>query len=153
MSHRIIHTLGHSNHPWQSFVNLLRTWNIETLVDVRSRPHSRFPWFNQIAMEAALPAEGLVYVWMGDRLGGRPTERALLDEAGSPDYAAMAASATFQKGIADLESLATPETRLALMCSEGDPARCHREYLIAPALRELGYEVAHILPDGSRLLV
>ena len=153
MSHLIIFTLGHSNHPWPKFLELLRAWEIGMLVDVRSRPHSRFPWFNQQAMEAALPGEGVAYLWMGDRLGGRPTDRSLLRDDDTPDYAAMAVSPAFQSGIAELGSLADPGTRLAAMCSEGDPARCHRETLIAPALRDRGIEGVHILPDSSRLLV
>ena len=39
------------------------------------------------------------------------------------------------------------------MCSEADPAQCHREKLIARSLRACGVEVAHILPDGKAAAV
>ena len=35
------------------------------------------------------------------------------------------------------------------MCSEGDPAHCHRERLVARSLRAAGWRVAHILSDGT----
>ena len=148
-----VYTLGHSNHPWPRFVALLRDAGSGLVADVRSRPRSRYPWFNQLAMEAALPLERIGYRWLGARLGGRPTERNLLREDGTPDYPAMAAGKAFGEGIAELMALLAEGPAVALMCSEGDPVRCHREHLIAPALRARGIQVVHLLPDGERLLV
>ena len=39
--------------------------------------------------------------------------------------------------------------RVAIMCSEEDPVRCHRRLLVTPALVEAGVEVRHIRGDGT----
>lgn len=41
------------------------------------------------------------------------------------------------------------EFRVALICAEEDPARCHRRHLIAPALEAEGFRVEHLRADGS----
>lgn len=79
MSHEppvpVIFTIGHSNHNLERFLGLLEGYEIETLVDIRSNPFSRFsPHFNQPALKAAVEGLGLLYLYMGDGLGGnRPT--------------------------------------------------------------------------------
>ncbi len=153
MSGKEILTIGHSNHPWERFVALLHGQGITALADVRSRPYSRFPWFHRGKMERALPAAGVAYHWLGAELGGKPADPGLLGADGRPDYAAMAAQPAFREGLARLTALLEAPGVPAMMCAEGDPAGCHREHLIAPALRQAGVRVIHVLPDGSRLLV
>ena len=66
-------TVGHSNHPLETFVSLLRQHGVTTLADVRSAPYSRFnPHFNRKSLDAALQAHGIAYRFMGQALGGRP---------------------------------------------------------------------------------
>ena len=71
-----VFTIGHSNHPAEVFLGLLRRHGIEAVVDVRSSPHSRFnPQFNRKALQAALTEAGVGYVVHGRgtwRPAGRP---------------------------------------------------------------------------------
>ena len=149
----VLFTLGHSNHGWDAFLALLRGHGIGALADVRSRPRSRFPHFNQKQMIPELEKTGIAYRWFGATLGGKPKDPTLLDGGGTPDYAAIAATESFALSIDDLVALACAEAAAggcpAIMCSEGDPLRCHRTLLIAPALRNRGVEVRHILPGGG----
>ena len=70
-----IYTLGHSAHPLAKFLSLLDQYDIQTLVDVRSVPVSRFhPQYNRASLERSLTEHGVRYVFAGQALGGRPTD-------------------------------------------------------------------------------
>lgn len=146
---RTLYTVGHSNHTAEALLALLAAHGIGCVVDVRSRPYSRWPQFGRERMVAWLRAGGVDYVWMGDSLGGRPEDPALLGPDGAPDYDAMARDPAFLDGLDALLRRLDRPARVAVLCSEGDPARCHRERLIAPAAQARGVTVRHILRDGT----
>jgi uncharacterized protein (DUF488 family) len=145
-----IYTIGHSDHATAAFVGLLRRHGITLLVDVRSQPYSRWAHqFNRETLARNLQEAGIVYQFMGDALGGRPADPALYDPGEErPDYERMAQTSAYQAGVDRLLELAQTE-RVALMCSEGDPRRCHRHLLITQTLLDRGVRVLHIQPDGT----
>jgi uncharacterized protein (DUF488 family) len=137
-----VYTVGHSNHPQDAFLALLREHGIELVVDVRSSPYSRYvPQANRETLAQALGQAGFAYRWMGDRLGGKPQGQVA-------DYEALRASPSFQEGIGELLALAQ-DRRVVVMCAEGDHRKCHRHKLITPVLLDQGVTVLHIQPDGS----
>ena len=80
MSSLTIYTVGHSSHPIEAFVDLLRQHGIERLVDVRSQPYSRWnPQFNRETLATALAEAQIDYIDLGHSLGGRPEQRDLYD--------------------------------------------------------------------------
>lgn len=130
-----VFTIGHSSHPAEAFLALLRRHGIGLLADVRSAPASRFaPQFNRAALEQSLLAAGIGYRWLGQALGGKPRAPAPL----------------FAGGIAELLALAH-SMPTAIMCAERDPLQCHRTHLVTPALLKNGATVVHILADGALL--
>src|SRR5437879_3357353 len=142
-------TIGHSNIGTEAFLDLLCRHGVEVLVDVRTAPYSRYcPQFNRPELQQAIEAAGLRYQFAGKALGGKPADERLRGDDGAPDYDKIAVSDLYQDGLSELLSLAA-EHCVAIMCSEADPAHCHREKLIARSLRACGVEVAHILPDGE----
>lgn len=145
-----LYSIGHSNIPVERLVALLRQHAIATLCDVRSAPYSRYnPQFNREDLSESLRAEGIAYRFMGDTLGGKPADAALRTEDGAlPDYAKIAASPSFARGLRQLIDLGARQPT-AFMCSEADYRVCHRHRLIVPALIERGVTVWHIMPDGS----
>jgi uncharacterized protein (DUF488 family) len=145
-----IYTVGHSNHPWTVFLELLRRQRIGCLVDVRSIPESRrHPWFGRGALSSALPGAGIQYQELGGVLGGRPRDPPLLAPGGGVDVAALQARPAFRAAMGRLSQLARGEARVCLMCSEEDPARCHRQSWLTPALQAAGLEVVHIRASGA----
>jgi len=146
-----LYSIGHSNVAAERLIALLEQHSIRTLCDVRSAPYSRYnPQFNREALAETLRAAGIAYRFMGDTLGGKPTDSALRTEDGAlPDYARIAASPDFQRGLNQLIDLGR-RAPTAFMCGEADYHGCHRHRLIAPALIERGVLVWHIMPDGSR---
>jgi len=138
-----LYTIGHSNHPIAYFIGLLRAAGIRRLADVRSIPYSRrWPQFKRAALEAALAAAGIDYVWYGEALGGRPRDP-------EPDYAQLAARPEFEGALGRLIETAR-EQPTAMMCAERDPLDCHRLHLLAQPLTRRGVELVHLLADGGR---
>ncbi len=149
-----IYTIGHSNHPWPEFVKLLKMHAIDAVADVRSHPYSQYcPHFNHKVVGAALPAEGIDYDYLGHKLGGRPRGPEYYEKGNprKPRYELIARADFFQKGLEEdlLEKCKTH--RIALMCAEQDPAKCHRMELVAHELNKKGIEVRHILASGALL--
>jgi uncharacterized protein (DUF488 family) len=145
-----LYSIGHSNVAAERLIALLGQHHIQTLCDVRSAPYSRYnPQFNREMLAATLQAAGITYRFMGDTLGGKPTDSALRTEDGVlPDYQKIAESPEFQRAIGQLIDLGQ-RAPTAFMCGEADYHGCHRHRLIAPALIKRGVLVWHILPDGS----
>ncbi len=149
----VVLTVGHGVRPIEDFVDLLRAAGVRRLVDVRTAPGSRRnPQFGRDALERALGAAGIDYVWRRE-LGGfrRP----------APDSPNVAIQTKAFRGYAD--HMATQEFRdalrwlietsrgtpTAIMCAESLWWRCHRR-MIADALVVEGCGVVHLVPGGRR---
>ena len=144
-----VYTIGHSNHTWDTFVELLRAHEVKALVDVRSKPVSRWARFaNKRTLASLCESEGIQHAFMGDTLGGKPDDPAYYDAEGKPEYAKIAAKEAFRGGIKALVEIAR-QARTAIMCAEEDPVNCHRSLLVRPALERHGVEMRHIRKDGS----
>jgi uncharacterized protein (DUF488 family) len=149
-----IFTIGHSNLSIGDFCGLLHDRDVRCLADIRSVPYSRYcPQFNQKALAGSLEAARIGYSFLGDVLGGRIREadcylgraipRVKAGYAEYLDYGAICSKDWFNSGIAALLELARGDA-CAIMCSEEDPGRCHRELIVGRRLRELGASVVHI---------
>lgn len=143
-------SIGHSIHPIEVFVELLRGHAVESVADVRTTPFSCFnPQFNRQSLERELHATGIRYLFLGKELGGRPDGDRFYDQEGHVLYGRMAESPRFEHGLSRLVERAE-RSRAAVMCSEENPAGCHRFLLVARVLHDRGIEVAHIRGDGSK---
>ena len=140
-------TIGHSAHPYEMFLDLLRRAEATAVADVRTSPYSRhFPQFTAEALKAALARDGIAYSYLGKELGGRPGDSRYYRD-GVADYERMATAPEFASGLARVLDGAR-KYRLVLMCSEQEPLECHRCLLVGRALAARGVAVGHILPDG-----
>ena len=141
-------TIGHSRHPLEVFLQLLEHHDIELLADVRSVPQSRFsPQFGRKQLEAAVAAAGRSYAFLGKELGGRPDGASFYDDDGYVLYGRRARSAEFLDGVRRLEA-ELPGRRVAILCSEENPAHCHRRLLVGRVLGARGVAIDHIRGDG-----
>lgn len=141
-------TMGHSTLSLEDFIDLLKTHAITSLIDIRSVPRSRHnPQFNGDTLPAALDLAGIRYAH-ATGLGGfrraRPESPNMgwrnASFRGIADYMQ---TAEFAENLAGLMELASHE-RVALMCAEAVPWRCHRS-LIADALLVHGIHVEEII--------
>lgn len=142
-----VFTIGHSDHPLQDFLKLLRQHGIQAIADVRSEPFSRHaPQFNKETIESFLKRNQIEYVFLGRELGARRPERSCYVN-GRAQYERIAELEVFRQGIQRV-SKGAEKYRLALMCTEKDPLFCHRCVLVGRALAETGASVQHIHSDG-----
>jgi hypothetical protein len=142
-------TIGHSNHEFARFVELLRNAGVTAVADVRSQPFSqRYPQFNRAELRSGLADAEIAYAFLGDELGGRPRDSTLYDMEGRVRYERVRQTTFFQKGLDRLET-ALDSFSVALLCSEEDPIVCHRGLMIAPALVERKLLPNHLRGDNS----
>lgn len=143
-----IFTVGHSIHPFELFLSLIRTHGVTAVADVRSRPFSRFnPQYNRDALNVQLRENGTRYVFLGRELGARSDDPTCY-ENGRVRYDRLAQTEVFRQGLNRVLAGAR-EHRIALMCAEKEPLECHRTLLVARALHGQGMNVCHILANGS----
>lgn len=141
-----IFSIGHSTDAIDKFVEYLMHFQIDTIVDVRSVPYSRYAnQFNKEQLSAFLKKKNIFYIPMGDNLGARYEEKELLFEDGKVDFSKVITTNRFQKGINRVEAGMQKGHRIALMCSEKNPIECHRFSLISNYLHNKGYVVNHII--------
>lgn len=129
-------------------MDLLRSQSIEVVVDTRSYPYSNHaPQYDREALKKTLRKAGVKYVDMGEQLGGRPRGEEFYDGKGHVLYDRVAASGFFRDGLSRVEK-GTENHNVALLCSEENPAVCHRKLLVGRVLAERGFAVQHIRGDG-----
>ncbi|HEY3840272.1 MAG TPA: DUF488 domain-containing protein [Bryobacteraceae bacterium] len=148
MAKPLIRTIGHSVHPVATLIEMLKAHGIQRLVDVRTIPKSRHnPQYNSEALEQSLREAGIQYEHMKG-LGGLRHPRKDSPNTGWRNqsfrgYADYLQTSEFEAALSGLENAAAAE-RVAIMCAEAVPWRCHRS-LIADVLTARGYPVEHIM--------
>jgi uncharacterized protein (DUF488 family) len=131
-SQPVIWSVGHSNRPIQSLLDLLHGAGIETVIDCRSKPRSRWPQFNGAQLALHLAAKQIRYEPRGTNIGG------------------FGINTGFDKTLDELADRAKHDEHLALLCSEGKPQDCHRGTILTPELVKRGITVEHLLYDGQK---
>ena len=146
-------TIGHSTRTLAEFIGLLQAHGANRVVDVRTVPRSRHnPQFNKDSLPGELKQAGLGYVHLPG-LGG--LRHAQLDSrnagwrnASFRGYADYMQTPEFEQSLGALIQLAKQD-RIALMCAEAVPWRCHRS-LIADALLVRGIRTEDIMSATRR---
>lgn len=149
-----VFTIGHSTHPIDEFVLMLRNNGVQHVVDVRTVRGSRHnPQFGEVELARSLPAAGIGYSPI-ERLGGlrhrradEPTINGAWRNRSFRNYADHMQTDEFRDGLAELIELARRST-VAIMCAEAVPWRCHRS-LIGDALLVRGIAVVDIMSPTS----
>jgi uncharacterized protein (DUF488 family) len=141
-------TVGHSTRTLEEFIDILRVYGVTLLMDVRTVPHSRHnPQFNKEVLPNSLKASGVRYIHMPEIGGLRHPKHDSVNMAwknsGFRGYADYMQTQEFTDNLLKIISLAR-ENRLALMCAEALPWRCHRS-LISDALAVRHVKVEHII--------
>jgi uncharacterized protein (DUF488 family) len=146
----VVLTIGHSTRTLSQFIALLQAHNVTCVVDVRTVPRSRHnPQFNKASLPASLKKAGLRYVHMPGLGGLRHAKRDSVNggwrNASFRGYADYMQTPEFEENLNEVIDLAASE-RIALMCAEAVPWRCHRS-LIGDALLVRGIRVEDIMSE------
>lgn len=147
-----VYTIGHSTHPIEEFIGMLKAHGIQRLVDIRTIPRSRHnPQFAVPGLASHLKRHGIDYVRL-EKLGGlRKTTPDSVNQAwrnkSFRGYADYMQTPDFAAGLEELISLAD-QNNSVIMCAEAVPWRCHRS-LVGDALLVRDIEVWDIMTEKS----
>ena len=152
MASGTVYTIGHSTHSIGHFIEMLESFNVTTLADIRNFPGSRrYPHFNKENLERSLAEKNIMYIHLKD-LGGRRKPGKDSRNTGwrveaFRGYADYMETAEFTEAIEKLQDLAGATT-LAYMCSEAVWWSCHRA-LVSDYLKVKDWKVMHIMNIGK----
>lgn len=152
MNTKTIYTIGHSTHSITEFLNMLRSFDIKILADIRLLPGSRkFSHFDKDNLKISLEDVGINYMHLLD-LGGRrkakkDSKNTRWNNENFRGYADYMETKEFENAIAILEQLAL-EQSTAYMCAEAVWWRCHRS-LVSDYLKAKDWTVFHIMATGK----
>ena len=150
MDRPVIYTVGHSTHSIEVFLDLLKTYSINCLIDVRSVAASSYnPQYNKEPLSNFLKANDIIYLHFSEEFGARHSDPDLLDDEGKVDFELVRKSYSFKKGVERLWQGLDKGYTIALMCSESEPFDCHRFSMVSIALEKDGFAVKHILKNKT----
>lgn len=132
-----IYTLGTGLRSFEDFIEIINSYSIEVVIDVRSYPTSKIEHFKKTNLENLLKKEMLDYNFLGKELGG-------FRKGG---YHSYTRTNEFQMGVDKLEAIAGKKISV-IICSEHFPWKCHRRF-IGLALQRRGWRVEHIIDKGK----
>lgn len=146
MNETTIYSIGHGNKKIEDFIKELKNFEIQFLLDIRSKPFSKWnPQFNQSELKFKLEENGIKYVFVGDTLGGLPEDRSCYDYNGKVIYDLIKEKDFFKEGLKRLITANEKQIKLAIMCSESKPEECHRSKLIGQELLKNKISLKHIV--------
>ena len=124
---KVVYTVGYGNRKLRDVLLLLKETKVDTIIDVRSRPYSRWnrEWNKKYLEETFDRSRKYQYVWKGDVLGG--------------DTHHMTMKKAIGQLIGELKSHST-----VLLCAEKDSDNCHRWHKIGTKLVEQGLSVVNL---------
>lgn len=147
-----IYTIGHSTRTSDEFIQMLKSFEVAHLIDVRRFPSSRkYPHFNKSLLQQALQKDEIAYTHIEALGGRRPAQKGSVNtrwrNASFRGYADYMQTHEFLNAVKALEQIAA-KTITAYMCSEAVWWRCHRS-MISDYLKAKGWTVLHILAEGK----
>jgi len=131
MKKTVVFTLGTSNRKIEEFCQILKEFKITLVADIRRWPKSKFPWFEKENLKKTLKKEKIKYFHF-EKLGGY-----------RGGYEKYMKTKEFKKAFQKLKNLCQKE-KVAIVCAEKFPWRCHRRF-VAEALKREGFLVIHII--------
>lgn len=147
-----LYTIGHSNYEFSYLVERLKKYDIDWVFDIRSTPFSAFaPQYNADKLSEQLPQYGIAYYKMGEYFGARQLEKEYryCYPEGYLDFELWCKTLPYTKAKKGLLNRGITEHNIALMCTEKDPADCHRTIMVTRDLELDGIESYHILSNGE----
>lgn len=147
---KVIYTLGHSNYDLEKFLNLIRKYNIDCIVDIRGIPYSSFnTQYNREPLRAFLKRENILYIYMGNEFAVQRNNTNLYNEKGYPDFKKVILDKDFLNGVKRLKNGIEKGFTIGILGAKQDPINCHRYILVGRYLNNIGLNLKYILDDGS----
>lgn len=150
MTKHVVYTIGHSTRTLPEFIEILNTYGINYVVDIRTVPKSRHnPQYNSSHLEKILKKHNIYYYHFTELGGFRHAQKDSVNagwrNASFRGYADYMQTQDFRDAIETLLKIVA-KYHVVLMCAEAVPWRCHRS-LIGDALLVRDIEVMDIFDE------
>ncbi|HBE9614752.1 TPA: DUF488 domain-containing protein [Clostridioides difficile] len=145
-----IFAIGHSNYPYDKFIDMIKKYDINCVVDIRETPYSKYNiQYNKEAFNESLRNSGFVYIYMGKEFGAKRTNKDVYTQEGYADFEKVAKEDIFLNGIERLKKGCQMGYRIVLLGAMQEPIRCHRSILVGKVLNKEGFDVKYIMHEGN----
>ena len=145
-----IYTLGHSNYPFDKFIEILKKYDINCVVDIRSTPYSKYnTQYNKEFLHETLKNLGYTYIYMADEFGAKRKTKVSYNDEGYADFDKVILEDEFKRGIERLKVGCSKNYKIVLLGAMQEPIRCHRAILLGKELIKAGFDVKHIMHEGD----
>lgn len=143
-------TIGHSNYEINYFINIVKKYKINCIVDVRSIPYSKYsPQYNKENIKKLLKINKINYIYMRKEFGAMRTAKTLYTKEGYVDFEKVKYDKDFKLGINRVKVGVEKGYKIAFMCAEKIPSDCHRCILIGRTFKNLGYNIINIIDENK----
>ena len=155
-----LYTIGYANKSIEEFINLLKSYNINCIVDVRSMPFSKqYPLYNEMELKKCLSKYNIKYLSFKKEFGARRDEHELYSEITTyenniievVDFKKVWNHQNFDDGVKRVLNGLNKSLNICFLCSEKYAYDCHRGIMVAEYFFRKGYKVDHIV-DNSNLI-
>lgn len=145
-----IYALGHSNYPFDKFIEILKKYSINCVVDIRAIPYSKYnTQYNKEFFQSNLKRLGYTYIYMADEFGAKRKTRESYNNEGYADFEKVIFEDSFKKGIERLKIGCKKGYRIVLLGAMQDAIRCPRAILVGRQLIKEGFNVKYIMHEGD----
>ena len=141
-------TIGHSIYDINYFINLIKIYNINCIVDVRSIPYSKYSkQYNKDIIKSILNKNNIIYIHMGQEFGARRENKELYSKDRYLDFEKVVYDGDFLKGVERIKTGLNKGYNISFMCTEKEPEECHRCILVGRYFNNIGYDVINIIDE------
>ena len=145
-----IYTLGHSNYPFDKFIEILKKYNINCVVDIRAIPYSKYnTQYNKEFFQSNLKKLGYTYIYMADEFGAKRKTRISYNDEGYADFDKVILEDDFKRGIERIKMGCSKNYKIVILGAMQEPIRCPRAILLGKELIKEGFDVKHIMHEGN----
>lgn len=145
-----IYTLGHSNYPFDKFIEILKKYNINCVVDIRAIPYSKYnTQYNKEFFQSNLKKLGYTYIYMADEFGAKRKTRISYNDEGYADFDKVILEDDFKRGIERIKIGCSKNYKIVILGAMQEPIRCPRAILLGKELIKEGFDVKHIMHEGN----
>lgn len=148
----IIYALGHSNYSFEKFITIIKEYNLNCVVDIRSIPYSKYNvQYNKEDFSKRLKELGYTYIYMADQFGVKRDDKSSYNSEGYADFDKVRLEKSFRRGIERLKDGCKKGYRIVMLGAVQEPIRCPRAILVGRELEKEGFDVRYIVHEGGTI--
>jgi uncharacterized protein (DUF488 family) len=145
-----IFAIGHSNYPYSKFIEMIKKYNINCIVDIRETPYSKYnTQYNKEYFREILKKDGFTYIYMGQEFGAKRGSKQSYNNEGYADFEKVIQEEIFLNGIERIKNGIDMGYKIVLLGAMQEPIRCHRSIMVGRFLNKEGIHVKYILHEGN----